>query len=331
MNSFGRLFRLHIFGESHGECVGVTIDGCPAGLPLCVADFEDDLSRRRSGAFATTARREADVPRIISGCYEGYTTGAPLTILFDNKDQHSVDYERYREQPRPGHADFAASAKWHNFNDLRGGGQLSGRMTVALVAAGVVAKKLIDPVHVYALLEEVGGRFLYDMEEAVAAAVAEGDSVGGIVSCTATGVPAGWGEPFFDSVEGVMSHLLFSIPGVKGVEFGAGFDAAAMKGSEYNDVVISPDGRTNQNNSGGISGGITNGNELCLSVAVRPPASIAKMQQVVDLKTNELIDFQVGGRHDACFALRMPVIVEAAVAVVLADLMLLRKATAPIV
>ena len=325
MNSFGRIFRLHIFGESHGRYVGVTIDGCPAGLLLSADDFEDDLSRRNSGAVGTTGRHELDVPQIVSGWHKGHTTGAPLTILFENKDVQSDGYEQFRVTPRPGHADFAASKKWNNFNDLRGGGQYSGRMTVALVAAGVIAKKLIAPANVYAMLEEVNGRFLYDMEQAVEEAVAEGDSVGGIVGCTVDGLPAGLGEPFFDSVESLISHLLFAIPGVKGVEFGAGFEAARMKGSGYNDVIISPDGRTADNNSGGINGGITNGNSLTLNVAVRPSASIAKLQQTIDLNTCKMVDFQIDGRHDACFALRMPVIVEAAVAIVLADLMMLNN------
>ncbi len=321
MNSFGRLFRIHLFGESHGTCVGVTIDGCPAGIPLGVDDFEDDLSRRRSGAFGTTNRAEADVPQIISGCYNGHTTGAPITIIFENEDVRSDDYERFRTTPRPGHADFTATKKYKDFNDIRGGGQFSGRMTLPLVAAGVVAKKILSPVNIYALLEEVNGHFLGDIEAAVAEAVAEGDSVGGIVSCTAEGLPVGLGEPFFDSVESLISHLLFAIPGIKGVEFGAGFEAANMKGSEYNDVIIDLEGHTSDNNTGGISGGITNGNALSLRVAVRPSASIAKSQKTIDLNTGQMVDFQVGGRHDACFALRVPVIVEASVAIVLADLM----------
>ncbi len=325
MNSFGRIFRLHIFGESHGQYVGVTVDGCPAGLPLSVDDFEDDLSRRHSSALGTTGRHEPDALHIVSGWHKGRTTGAPLTILIENKDVQSDGYEQFRVTPRPGHADFTASKKWNNFNDLRGGGQCSGRMTVALVAAGVIAKKLMAPANVYAMLEEVNGRFLYDMEQAVEEAVAEGDSVGGMVSCTVDGLPVGLGAPFFDSVESLISHLLFAIPGVKGVEFGAGFEAVQMKGSEYNDVITSPDGHTESNNSGGISGGITNGNSLTLNVAVRPSASIVKPQQTIDLTTGKMTNLQINGRHDACFALRMPVIVEAAVAIVLADLMMLNS------
>ncbi|MCL2097964.1 MAG: chorismate synthase [Bacteroidales bacterium] len=318
MNSFGRIFRIQLFGESHGPYVGVTIDGCPAGLALTVDDFEDDLSRRRSGAAGTTDRQEPDVPEIISGWHNGRTTGAPLTLLFANKDVDSTDYEPFRAIPRPGHADFAASKKWQGYNDLRGGGYLSGRLTVALVAAGVIAKKLIAPINVYANLIMAGGS--YDIQEAVEAAVKEGDSIGGLIECCAQGVPCGWGEPFFDSVESLLSHLLFSIPGVKGVEFGAGFDAAEMRGSEYNDAIISPAGKTKENNAGGIIGGITNGNDLLLTVALRPAASIKKIQKAFDLTTEKELGFQLSGRHDSCFALRAPVIVEAAVAIVLADL-----------
>jgi len=258
------------------------------------------------------------VPEIISGWHNGRTTGAPLTLLFANKDVDSTDYEPFRAIPRPGHADFAASKKWQGYNDLRGGGYLSGRLTVALVAAGVIAKKLIAPINVYANLIMAGGS--YDIQEAVEAAVKEGDSIGGLIECCAQGVPCGWGEPFFDSVESLLSHLLFSIPGVKGVEFGAGFDAAEMRGSEYNDAIISPAGKTKENNAGGIIGGITNGNDLLLTVALRPAASIKKIQKAFDLTTEKELGFQLSGRHDSCFALRAPVIVEAAVAIVLADL-----------
>jgi chorismate synthase len=321
MNSFGRIFRIHIFGESHGAYVGVTVDGCPAGVALSIDDFEDDLSRRRSGAPGTTGRQEADVPEIISGWHKGYTTGAPLTMLFANKDVQSDDYERFRTVPRPGHADFAAVKKWHNYNDIRGGGYLSGRLTVALVAAGVIAKRLIEPVNVYASLVKAGGA--YDIPAAIEEAVKEGDSIGGLIECCAQGVPCGWGEPFFDSMESLLSHLLFAIPGVKGVDFGAGFDVADMKGSAFNDVIISPEGKTEENNAGGIAGGISNGNDLLMTVAVRPSSSIKKVQKAFDFVTEKETELQINGRHDACFALRVPVIVEAAVAVVLADLQLI--------
>ena len=320
MNTFGRLFRISIFGESHGNCVGVLIDGCPAGLALSVEDFSVDLERRKSGRPGTTARREEDVPSITTGIFNGRTTGAPVLILFENKDTDSDAYESIRLTPRPGHADFVAVQKFGGFNDYRGGGTFSGRLTAALVAAGVVAKKLLHPVSVEAQLTEVGGST--EIEPAIEKAVRMHDSVGGIVECRVKALPVGLGEPFFDSVESLLSHLIFSIPGIKGIEFGAGFACGRMSGSEYNDEIISMTGETRTNNAGGINGGITNGNELVFRVAVKPTSSISKAQATIDMKTGEPCELSVGGRHDTCIALRVPVIVEAAAAVVMADLML---------
>ena len=323
MNSFGRLFRVTIFGESHGPCVGVLVDGCPAGLPLDAADFAFDLARRMSGLPGTTARRETDIPSIASGLFEARTTGAPLAILFENRDKDSKAYEPFRRTPRPGQADLTAFQKFGGFNDHRGGGTFSGRLTAGLVAAGVIAKRLIRPVYVEATLVEAGGST--DVEDAVEEAVRARDSIGGIVECRASGVPAGLGEPFFDSAESLLSHLVFSIPGIKGIEFGAGFRGSRMRGSAHNDIIVSGSGKTETNNAGGINGGITNGNELLFRVAVRPTASIAQNQPTIDLDTGQRGEVVGTGRHDACFALRVPVIVEAACAVVLADLMLLEQ------
>jgi chorismate synthase len=323
MDSFGQFFRISIFGESHGALVGVVADGCPAGVALATDDFMNDLQRRQSGAKGTTARKETDIPKIVSGVYNGYTTGAPIAILFENGDTRPADYERFRNTPRPGHADFTASEKWNRFNDLRGSGHFSGRLTVALVAAGVIAKKLIAPVAVAAELTEAGGSM--DIAGAVGKAVAANDSIGGIVACSAKNIPIGWGSPFFNSVESLLSHLIFSIPGVKAIEFGAGFEAARLCGSEHNDVFISANGTTQTNHAGGINGGITNGNELYFRVAVKPTSSIAKPQTTLNLKTEQPEAFAVHGRHDACIALRVPVIVEAATAIVLADLAMCRK------
>jgi chorismate synthase len=319
MNSFGRIFRIHIFGESHGENIGVVIDGCQAGISLHPGDFDLDLSRRRSGMKGTTSRRESDEPRIVSGIYNDYTTGAPLTILFGNHDTHSVDYAQVRETPRPGHADFAATKKWNNFNDLRGSGHLSGRLTLALTAAGVVAKKCIAPIVINATLTEAGGSA--NIDEAVEKAMRENDSIGGIVECRAQHVPVGLGEPFFDATESLLAHLLFAIPAVKAVEFGEGFAAAAMKGSQHNDPIITPDGKTSTNHAGGITGGITNGNDVFFRVAVKPTSSIMRPQQTINLATGAIETLEVRGRHDACIALRVPVIVEAAAAIVLCDLL----------
>ena len=374
MNTFGNHFRVSVFGESHGPCIGVTVDGVFPGLPLAEEDFLPDLNRRRSGAPGTTPRREADVPEIISGVLDGHTTGAPVTILFRNENVRSEDYEDFRRNPRPGHADFTASIKYGGFNDLRGGGPFSGRMTLALVAAGVIAKKMLYFATFKANLVEVGGfANPSQWQDALSAAQAEGDSLGGIVACTVEGLPIGLGEPFWDSVESEIAHAVFAIPGVRGIEFGDGFAAARMKGSAHNDpfpehhcchgededhhchhheegeehhcchggeeghhchTEASPEaerisdeehhcchgegeghhccGRHRRpqppltNHAGGVNGGITNGNPLVFRVAFKPTASIAKAG--------------IPGRHDVCFALRTPVVVEAAAAIVLADL-----------
>lgn len=328
MNTFGHSFRLAIFGESHGRAVGVIVDGVPAGLPLEEADFLSDLKKRAPGKKGTTQRRESDRPQIQSGLFQGRTTGSPLIISFPNRDVQSKDYSVLRFLPRPGHADFAASCRFGGYSDWRGGGHFSGRLTVALVAAGVVAKKIISPTKIEAWLEEAGGS--EKIEEAVTAAAQERDSVGGIIGCRAHPLPVGLGEPFFDSVESLISHLIFSIPGIKAIEFGGGFSLSRKRGSEVNDLIIDRNGRTLTNNSGGVSGGLTNGNELFLRLAVKPTPSIGRPQLTVDLRTGEKKSLLISGRHDVCFALRLPVVVEAAVAIVLADLFL-RSQKVPLV
>ncbi len=323
MNSFGRLFRVSIFGESHGNSTGIVIDGCPAGISLDQGDFEKDLSRRRSGRSGTTPRREADMPVFASGLHNGRTTGSPMAIFFDNSDTRPSDYEQFREVPRPGHADFTASKKWKNFNDNRGGGHFSGRITTGLVAAGVVAKKIISPAIVAASLLEAGGES--NIDAAVQKAMEDKDSIGGIIECTGKNIPAGLGEPFFDSVESVISHTVFSVPAIKAIEFGSGFASARMRGSRHNDPLISPDGKTSTNNAGGINGGITNGNDLVFRIAVKPTSSIALPQETVNIKSGKITTLETGGRHDSCIALRMPVIIEAATALALADLLLIHR------
>lgn len=318
MNTFGKIFRISIFGESHGMAIGVTIDGCPAGLSITQKDFIKDLERRNPHISGTTARKEADIPKIISGIFNGRTTGAPITILFENTDINSTNYEIYKDIPRPGHADFTAMKKFGGYNDYRGSGHFSGRLTLGIVAAGVIAKKFIKPTILHASLIEAGGTAA--IESAVKKAIKENDSIGGIVQCTAKNVPVGLGEPFFDSVESLLSHIIFSIPAVKGIEFGAGFNSAKMKGSEYNDIFIAPNGKTLTNNSGGINGGISNGNDLIFRVAVKPTASIRKTQRTLNFNTGKMVDLEIKGRHDTCIALRMPVIIESATAIVLADL-----------
>jgi chorismate synthase len=320
MNTFGNAFRISIFGESHGPNVGVIIDGCPAGLPLHFADFTNDFNRRRSGGKGTTPRVEADLPRILTGVFNDFTTGAPITILFDNTNTRSRDYTKLRETPRPGHADFVAMKKFGGFEDYRGGGHFSGRLTLGLVAAGVIAKKLIYPVKVEATILEVGGQ--KDIEKAIDQAVEKQDSIGGIIECRTGNMPTGIGEPFFNSVESVLSHMVFAIPAIKGIEFGSGFAAAGMWGSEHNDKLVSEDGKTATNNAGGINGGISNGNDLLFRVAVKPTSSTHQQQRTFNIKTGEMVDLEIEGRHDTCIALRVPVVVEAATAIVLADLVM---------
>ena len=323
MNSFGRLFRVSIFGESHGECVGINVDGCPAGMQLSVDDFSTDIERRKAGAKGTTPRKEADIPRIMNGVFNGKTTGAPITILFDNTNIRSGDYEKQRAVPRPGHADFVANRKYGGFEDFRGGGHFSGRLTVCLVAAGVIAKKLLDNIKVVATILEIGGE--PDPEVGLQKAIDAKDTIGGIVECKVNGLPIGLGEPFFDSAESVISHAVFAIPAVRGLEFGTGFSAAKMFGSQHNDSIENMDGKTTTNHAGGIVGGITNSNEMVFRIAIKPTSSTPKVQQTINVETGEIEDFSVKGRHDLCIALRVPVVLEAVTAFVLADLMMIEQ------
>ena len=496
MNSFGRIFRVNIFGESHGESAGINIDGCPAGLPLSAEDFLEDIERRKGGTQkGTTPRKEDDLPIFKSGIFNGKTTGAPITILFENKNIRSGDYEKQRAVPRPGHADFVAHAKFGGHEDFRGGGHFSGRLTVCLVAAGVIAKKLLnltpgpspkergasqvsefgyntntldqwisvsnyakenrkqpaeaenilwqdlrnrkldgykfrrqhpiagfipdfvcldkklmveidggyhnseeqkkndeqrtlwltehgyrmirftneevlqqlstvlqklrealsfggarpeDPIgrdlgeanealsfgeglgevqlkhegiKVIATILEIGGET--DLDKGLQKAIDNKDSIGGIVECRVSGLPVGLGEPFFDSAESVISHAVFAIPAIRGIEFGTGFAAAKMFGVDHNDVIEDKTGKTKTNHAGGVVGGITNGNELLFRIAVKPTSSTPKEQQTLNWETGAVENFSVKGRHDLCIALRVPVVLEAVTALVLVDLLML--------
>lgn len=490
MNSFGRIFRVHIFGESHGESVGIVIDGCPAGLALSADDLLPDLERRKGGKQkGTTPRQEADYPFFKSGLFNGKTTGAPITILFENSNTRSSDYEKQRSFPRPGHADWVAHQKFGGNEDYRGGGHFSARLTTGLVAAGAIAKKLLNlavktspqtplqrrgasgdsdqpgyitnpadqwkilsefakqnrknsteaedklwqevrnrkidgfkfrrqhPIagfipdfvcleqkliieidgeyhnvneqqqydtartewlkeHSYSLLRftneqvlnempvvlqkikevlqskttsklsesdspsplerelegevsivaavtEIGGES--DLEKGLQNAIDAKDSVGGLVECRVNGLPVGLGEPFFDSVESQIAHIAFAIPAVKGIEFGSGFAAAKMFGSQHNDAIENMEGRTRTNHAGGIVGGISNGNELVFRIAIKPTASTPKPQTSLNWDTGKVEDFSIKGRHDLCVALRAPVILEAATAIALVDLFLLEQ------
>lgn len=324
MNSFGRIFRVTIFGESHGPTVGVTIDGCPAGLSLQEADFTPDLERRKGGQQkGTTPRKEDDRPIFATGVFNDKTTGAPLTILFENKNTRSADYQKQRDVPRPGHADFVANKKFGGQEDFRGGGHFSGRLTVGLVAAGVVAKKLLGNIDVQAKITEIGGE--QDLERGLQKAIEAKDSVGGIVECVVKGLPVGIGEPFFDSAESMIAHAVFAIPAIKGIEFGAGFSSARMFGSEHNDAIIDAGGSTRTNYAGGIVGGITTGNDLIFRVAVKPTSSTPKEQESLNWETGQVEKFSIKGRHDLCIALRVPPVLEAVTALVLADLMMMEQ------
>ncbi|HEV7621521.1 MAG TPA: chorismate synthase, partial [Flavisolibacter sp.] len=310
--------------ESHGPSVGIIIDGCPAGLPLAAEDFTADIERRKGGIQkGTTPRKEDDIPIFLSGIFNNKTTGAPLAIQFENKNTRSSDYDKQRAIPRPGHADFVAHKKFNGFEDYRGGGHFSGRLTVCIVGAGVVAKKLLPGISVVATIIEVAGE--KDIETGLQKAIDAKDSVGGIIECTVKGLPIGLGEPFFDSAESVISHAVFAIPAIKGIEFGAGFAAARMFGSDHNDAIIDATGKTSTNNAGGIVGGITSGNDLVFRVVVKPTSSTAKEQESWNWETEKVEKFSVKGRHDLCIALRVPPVLEAMTAIVLADLMLLEQ------
>ena len=316
MNSFGRIFRVSIFGESHGESVGITIDGCPAGLHLSEKDLLPDLERRKGGkGKGTTPRQEADYPFFKSGVFNGKTTGFPITILFENNNTRSEDYQKQRSFPRPGHADFTAHEKFGGNEDYRGGGHFSARLTTGLVAAGAIAKKLLQQITVTATLTEVGG--IKNIEQGLQRAIDAKDSVGGLIECVVNGLPIGLGEPYFDSLESTLAHMMFAIPAVKGIEFGSGFAAAAMFGTEHNDVIEDMVGKTTTNHAGGIVGGISNGNDLVFRLAIKPTSSTPKVQHSLNWETGKMEDFSIKGRHDLCVALRAPVIVEACTALVL--------------
>jgi len=324
LNSFGRIFRISIFGESHGECVGITIDGCPAGLALSAEDLLPDLERRKGGKQkGTTPRQEEDYPIFKSGIFNGRTTGFPITILFENKNTRSDDYTKQRSIPRPGHADWVAHQKFGGNEDYRGGGHFSARLTAGIVAAGAIAKKLMIGISIHAGVTEIAGE--NDVEKGLQKAIDAKDSVGGIVECRVNGLPAGLGEPYFDSLESSLAHMVFAIPAVRGIEFGTGFAAAKMFGSEHNDAIEDMEGKTRTNHAGGVVGGISNGNELVFRLAVKPTSSTPKEQNSLNWETGKTEDFSIKGRHDLCVALRAPVIVEAVAAIVIADFLLLEQ------
>ncbi len=323
MNSFGRLFRVSIFGESHGFGAGIVIDGCPPGIPFGEEDMRADLSRRKSGRPGTTPRTETDEPRLFSGVFDGHTTGAPITVLFDNANTRSRDYAQFLDSPRPGHADFVARHKYRGFTDYRGGGHFSGRVSLGLVAAGALARRIVAPMTVASEILEIGGE--KDYEAAIERALAEHDSLGGIVEVRVDGVPVGLGEPFFDSAESLLAHAVFAVPATRGIEFGTGFAAARLRGSQHNDGIVEANGKTRTNHAGGINGGITNGNPIVFRVAIKPTSSIATPQETFNFRAGQVLPMVVEGRHDACITLRVQPVLEAAAAIVMADLKLTER------
>jgi chorismate synthase len=293
-------------------------------LNIELEDFETDMNRRKGGMQkGTTPRKEEDVPVFKSGIFNGKTTGFPICIEFPNNNTRSEDYQKQRDIPRPGHADFTAHQKFGGYEDYRGGGHFSARLTTGIVAAGVIAKKIISSVQINANIIEIGG--CSNLEEGLEKAIAAKDSVGGIIECSVNGLPVGLGEPYFNSVESVLSHYLFSIPAVKGLEFGAGFKAARMFGSEHNDSIVDATGKTATNNAGGVVGGITNGNDLIFRIAIKPTSSTPKTQTSLNWTTQQQEEFSIKGRHDLCVALRAPVIVEAVTTIALVDFMLISQ------
>jgi chorismate synthase len=349
-NSLGSIFRVTSFGESHGRCVGVVVDGCSAGLPLTPAHIQRELDRRRPGqSGVTTGRDEADRVEVLSGVFNGLTTGAPICMLVWNRDRDSSGYERRKWTPRPGHADWAAHVRYGGFNDYRGGGRFSGRITAGFVMAGAVAKRLLAEsldVEILAHAKEIGGvkapavgvdeiranvesnavrcghpETAMMMADRIKDVASEGDSVGGAVECVALNLPAGIGEPVFSTLEGDISRAMYAIPAVKGVEFGLGRRFASQKGSESNDAYTVKDGRvtTETNRVGGIHGGLSNGMPITCTVTFKPTPSIGKRQKTVDISKMEETYIEITGRHDPCIVPRAVPVVEGMVAVVIAD------------
>jgi chorismate synthase len=349
-NLIGKTLVLTCFGESHGPCVGAVVDGCPAGLPLSVEDVQTELNKRRPGFTAiSTPRREEDQVKILSGKFNGHTTGAPICLIVRNRDVEPEAYEQIKSKPRPGHADYASYLKYGGFSDYRGGGRFSGRVTAAYVMAGAIAKKLLGFIgaEVLAHTVQVGkvkicknvayGQIRENvygnpvrcavpesavlMEKEILKAAEKGDSLGGIVEGIALNVPAGLGEPIFDSLDSDIAKMMFNVPAVKGVEFGAGFQAASLKGSENNDQYAIRKGKVASltNNAGGILGGISTGMPIVLRVAFKPTSSIAKKQKTVDLKKMEETEIELVGRHDPCIVPRAVPVVESCLAFILAD------------
>lgn len=354
-SEFGKILRVSVFGQSHGKAIGVNIDGLPAGERIDMEQLQNFLERRRPGKSPlSTGRKESDQPVFLSGLEDGVTCGFPLCAIIENKDQHSSDYQQLKDQPRPAHADYTAAVKWGGYADMRGGGHFSGRLTAPLCIAGGIAKQILERRGIYVgahlsavagiederfplyptreLFEEVAAKTFpvlndgagEEMQSAILDARQAGDSVGGIVECALIGVPVGLGEPMFDGIENRMATALFGVPAVKGVEFGAGFESCALRGSQNNDPFVVENGavRTTQNHAGGILGGITNGMPVTFRVGIKPTPSIGCPQQTVSLAEGVNTQLVIQGRHDPCIAHRAVPVVEAVAAIVMLDLLL---------
>lgn len=358
-NNFGTNISMTIFGESHGPCIGITLDGLPAGFKIDLERIKEDMEKRKAKGSISTQRHEDDEVEIVSGFFNGYTTGTALTILIQNKNTQSKDYSDIQYRLRPGHADFSAYEKYHGFQDYRGGGHFSGRLTAPIVAAGSICRQILETKNIligshieqlYALhdapfsnnIDELKKQIqtlnkkefatldeqvAQNMEQAILEAKNEQDSIGGILESAIINLPAGIGEPFFDSIESILAHLLFSIPAVKGVSFGAGFQMASKKGSEANDAFIMNDTiQTKTNNNGGINGGISNGMPIIIHTCIKPTPSIYKAQETVDYKTKESQTLNIKGRHDPCILHRARIVVDSMIAFGILDLLMSNNA-----
>jgi chorismate synthase len=325
MNSIGTLFKVTLYGESHQDAIGVVIDGVMPGIQIDTLKIEDDLKKRRPGAIGTTPRIEEDPFTITSGVFNGFSTGSPIHIMIPNQNTQSKDYDHLKKQPRPGHADFVAMKKYHGFQDHRGGGRFSGRLTAPLVAAGSIAKMML-PLQFHHELVQVGTcKNPLEFDAYLESIQKQGDSVGGIIKIKVSNMPIGLGEPMFDKLDAKITHLLMSMPAVKLVSFGDTLDLLEAKGSQFNDAIIDSNGKTSTNHSGGVTGGISNGNDLVLYVFVKPTSSISMEQETFDFEKQEVNTLSIGGRHDVCIARRAGIVMENAVAIALADLYLQYK------
>ncbi|MCD4826635.1 MAG: chorismate synthase [Acholeplasmataceae bacterium] len=326
MNSYGHLFKITLYGESHQDAIGAVLDGLPAGTKIDEELIKQDLEKRKPKQIGTTPRKEDDKFRITSGVFNGYATGSPIHIMIENKNVISKDYQHLKTHPRPGHADFVSQVKYKGFQDYRGGGRFSGRLTAALVAAGSIAKMAI-PFKIKSELIQVGSlKDMNKLDEYLLDVVKKGESIGGIIKLTVSDMIVGMGEPFFNKLDSELSQLLFSVPAVKGVEFGLGFSGVEYFGSQFNDVLLDCNGKTKTNHSGGMTGGISNGNDLTINVFVKPTSSIQKSQDTINLETNQVEPLEINGRHDVAIVRRVGIVLENMVAIGLLNQYLMLKA-----